>query len=79
MNIWAIFAVMNTNFVTIRPGWVKKKKKKKDLNLWPLQYHCTGITEVLGSDPLKAWIFTTAYSVYYCKDHFYIKKSYKIF
>ena len=57
----------------IRPVWgkKKKKKKKKDLNPWPLQYHCTGITEVLGSDPL------TAYSVYYCKDCFYIKKAIK--
>ena len=79
MNIWAIFAVMNTKALWQGLCEEKKKKKKKDLNPWPLQYHCTGITEVLGSDPLKAWIFTTAYSVNYCKDHFYIKKSYKIF
>ena len=42
--------------------------------------HCTGITEVMGSNPVQAWIFFRPYfhycssSVHYCKDCFHIQK-----
>ena len=42
--------------------------------------HCTGITEVMGSNPIQAWIFFRPYfhycssSVHYCKDCFHIQK-----
>ena len=40
--------------------------------------HCTGITEVMGSNPVQAWIFFRLYfhycstSVHYCVDRFHI-------
>ena len=42
--------------------------------------HCTGIAEVMGSNPVQAWIFFRPYfhycssSVHYCKDCFHIQK-----
>ena len=42
--------------------------------------HCTGIAEVMGSNPIQAWIFFRPYfhycssSVHYCKDCFHIQK-----
>ena len=42
--------------------------------------HCTGITVVMGSNPIQAWIFFRPYfhycssSVHYCKDCFHIQK-----
>ena len=42
--------------------------------------HCTGITMVMGSNPIQAWIFFRPYfhycssSVYYCKYCFHIQK-----
>ena len=40
--------------------------------------HCTSIAEVMGSNPIQAWIFFRPSfhyclgSVYYCEDHFHI-------
>ena len=40
--------------------------------------HCTGIAEVMGSNPVQAWIFFRPYfhycssSVHYCEDRFHI-------
>ena len=40
--------------------------------------HCTGIAEVMGSNPIQAWIFFRPYfhycssSVHYCEDRFHI-------
>ena len=39
--------------------------------------HCTGIAEVMGSNPVQAWIFFRPYfhyclsSAHYCEDHFH--------
>ena len=40
--------------------------------------HCTGIAKVMGSNPVRTWIFFRPYfhyrssSVHYCEDHFHI-------
>ena len=44
--------------------------------------HCTGIVEVMGSNPVQAWIFSRPYfhycpsSAHYCEDHFHSQKKY---
>ena len=43
---------------------------------------CTGIVEVMGSNPVQAWIFFRPYfhycpsSAHYCEDHFHSQKKY---
>ena len=46
---------------------------------WQLIEHCTSIAEVMGSNPVQAWILFRPYfnycsgNVHYCKDRFHIQ------
>ena len=47
--------------------------------------HCTGIAEVMGSNPVQAWIFFRpsfhyySSSVHYCEDRFHIQYAHSIY
>ena len=98
MNTKAIFAVMNTLtavqiydfhiFITVYSPlhgfiWNQHIDQLPVGLLAQLVEHCTGIAEVMGSNPVQAWIFfffrrSFHYylsSVHYCEDRFHIHNS----
>ena len=55
----AIFAVMNTTS-SVRQCSLLKQRSLYQCSLAQLIEHCTGIAEVMGSNPVQAWIFFQA-------------------
>ena len=85
MSMKAIFTVIKTTWavVKIRPEktFFRPVRDFNPSPLWCTMEHCNSIAEVMGSNPIQAWIFFRPYfhycssSVYNRKDHFHIHKS----
>ena len=54
VNMKAIFAVMNTTWAVVK---IRPEKNSGLYGIWTHD-HCTGIAEVMGSNPVQAWIFS---------------------